>query len=51
MLIHPHMYACVYFQELCYRTMLENNHINMIFYYMQRIIRHGQEEVQEEVYL
>ncbi len=25
------MCASVYFQELCYTTMLENNHINMIF--------------------
>jgi len=32
--INLHMYASVYFEELCYTTMIENNH-NMIFDYMQ----------------
>jgi hypothetical protein len=51
MQIHLDMYATVYLQELCYTTMLENNHINMIFDYMQLIIRHGQEEVQTSKFM
>jgi hypothetical protein len=31
--------------------MLGNNHINMIFYYMEWIIRHGQEEVQTSKFM
>jgi hypothetical protein len=49
--IHLDMYASVYFQELCYTTMLENNHINMIFDSMQWIIRHRQEEVQTSKFM
>jgi UDP-galactopyranose mutase len=47
------MCASVYFQEyvVCYTTMLENNHINMIFDYMQWIFRHGQEEVQTSKFM
>jgi len=46
-----HKCASVYFQELCYATMLKNNHINMIFDYMQWIIRHGLEEVQTSKFM
>jgi len=49
--IHLHMYASVYFQELCHTTILENNHINMIFDYMQGIFRNGQEEVQTSKFM
>jgi hypothetical protein len=40
-----YMGVCI-FKDLCYTTILENNHINLIFYYMQWILRHGQVEVQ-----
>jgi hypothetical protein len=39
------MGVCI-FKDLSYTTTLENNHINLIFCYMQRILRHGQVEVQ-----
>jgi hypothetical protein len=31
--------------------MLENKHMNMIFYYMQWIFRHGQEQVQTSKFM
>jgi hypothetical protein len=44
------MQVCI-FKDTCYTPMLEINHVNMNFDYMQWIFRPGQEEVQtSEVY-